>query len=71
MIIHGAKPRSEPEIIKARLAELAEAFAMVSAVLHKCDGTQADSPFGLAEFRTAHQHLSTAWLWAKEAVETN
>ena len=71
MIIHGAKFRSNPDVIATRKAELATAFGMVNEVLHKCDGTQPDSPFGLPEFRVAHEYLETAFLWAKEAVEKN
>lgn len=71
MIIHGAKPRTNPDVIATRLAEVAEAFDVVNVALHKCDGTQPDSPMGLPELRVAHQFLETAWLWAKEAIEKN
>ena len=71
MLIHGAKPRSEPEVIKARLAELAGAFAEFSDKLHKFDGTQPGAEFGGSEMKTAHHFISTAWLWAKEAIEKN
>lgn len=71
MLIHGAKPRTEPEIIKARLAELAEAFDVVANLLHKFDGTQEGASYGTPGFIGASQHLNTAWLWAKETLEQN
>ena len=58
-------------MIQARLAELADAFALVNHVLHKFDGSQDDATFGMPDMRTAHQYLNSAWLWAKEAVEKN
>lgn len=71
MKIHGGRPRSEPAVIKARLAELAEAFDTVNNALHKFDGTQPGAEFGMEGFRTARQHLNTAWLWARETLEQN
>jgi hypothetical protein len=71
MLIHGAKPRSEPEIIQIRLADLAEAFRVLTESLHKCDGTMPGNPMMTREMAIAKSHLDTAWLWAKEAVESN
>jgi hypothetical protein len=71
MIIHGARPRTEPEVILARLAELAEAFQKVTVVLHKFDGTQEDAQFGMEGFRVSREYLNSAWLWAKETLEQN
>ena len=71
MMIHGARPRSDPEAIKARLAELSEAFRALLEVLHKCDGTQPGNPFGMRGMAVAKTYLDTAWLWAKDTVEEN
>ena len=69
MKIHGALPKTEHEVVRARLAELAEAFARFSDTLHKFDGTQSGAPFGSRDMAVAYTHLQTAWLWAREAVE--
>jgi hypothetical protein len=71
MKIHGAKPRSDPETILRRLAELNAAFEEAYTALHKFDGTQLDSPFGNPEMRVAGEYLETALLWARHAVETS
>ena len=71
MLIHGARPKTEPEVVKARLADLAEEFARFTDLLHKFDGTMPGAEFGGSEMRTAHGFLNTAWLWAKEAIEKN
>jgi len=71
MIIHGAKPRSDPEVIKARISKLLAAFREVTRVMHECDGTQEDSEFGTPEMRVAHTYLHTTWLRVKDAVEEN
>lgn len=71
MKIHGAKPRSEPDVVKARLVELDEAFQIAFETLHKFDGTQADAPFGVQDMAIAGRYLQTAYLWAKRAVEEN
>ena len=71
MKIHGAKPRSDADTIRARLAELDAAFQLAFETLHKFDGTQADSPFGVPDMATAAQHLQTSYLWARRAVEEN
>jgi hypothetical protein len=71
MIIHGARPKSEPEVIKTRLADLAEAFRLLTEAMHRMDGTQPGNPMGGREMAVAKTHIDTAWLWAKEAVETN
>jgi hypothetical protein len=69
--IHGAKPRSDPGTIKARLVELDEAFQIAFETLHKFDGTQADAPFGVRDMAIAGNYLQTAYLWAKRSVEEN
>jgi len=71
MKIHGAKPVSEPEVIRARLIQLAEAFQLTVDEMHKFDGTQPGAEFGGNEMRAAHHFINTAWLWAKEAIEKN
>ena len=42
MIIHGAKPSSDLDVIATRLGELALAFSALDEVLHKFDGTHAE-----------------------------
>jgi len=69
MLIHGAKPRSDPETIKKRLGQLAEAFGLLQEVLHNLDGTSPGNPFGGREMAIAATHLDTSYLWAKEAVD--
>lgn len=71
MIIHGALPKSDPALIKARVEELAVAFKAVSDAMHKFDGTQEDATFGGREMAVAFTHLQTAHLWAQFAVEKN
>jgi len=69
MKIHGAKPKSDPAVVKERLGQLAEAFDLLQEVLHKMDGTQSGNPYGGREMAIAATHLDTSYLWAKEAVE--
>jgi len=69
MHLLNAKPRSEPEIIKKRLENLEQAFAMAAEEMHRCDGTQPDSPMGNRDMAIAKTNLDTAWLWARKAVE--
>jgi hypothetical protein len=69
MLIHGARPRSEPEVIKTRLSDLSEGFQFLTEIMHGLDGTQPGNPMGGREMQVAKQYLDTAWLWAKEAVE--
>jgi hypothetical protein len=71
MKIHGALPKTPLHLIEARIAELALAFKMVEDEMHRYDGTTPGNDFGMPEMRVAHQHLETAWLWAKQAVEAN
>jgi hypothetical protein len=71
MIIHGAAPKTDPEIIKTRVAAIAEAFLAARVAMHAADGTQPGNPMGGREMRIAADHLDTAWLWAKHAVESN
>ena len=69
MKIHGAKPRSDPAIIKERLGQLAEAYSILQDVLHKMDGSSPGNPYGGREMAVAATYLDTSYLWAKEAVE--
>ena len=70
MRILGAKPRSDAETIRKRLEGLREAFQIVADEMHRCDGTQPDSQMGGRDMGIAKSHLETAWLWAREAIET-
>ena len=71
MNIHGAKPRTPPEVIATRLAELAAAFKATEDAMHRFDGTASGENFGVPEMREAHRFLETAWLWARSAIERN
>jgi hypothetical protein len=71
VIVHGARPRTDPEIIQRRIAELALAFKETEDAMHRFDGTGSGDPFGVPEMREAHRFLETAWLWARSAIERN
>jgi hypothetical protein len=72
MKIHGAgKEDAGEDIIAKRLARLHEAYLAFCAALHELDGTQADAErYGTREMAVAGTHADTAYLWARQAIET-
>ena len=45
------------------------AFEQLEQILHQMEGTQSGS-YGTREMAIAGTHLETAWLWAREAIDT-